>query len=215
VLMFRLFLLVVEMRVLGENHRPTSSNWQTYSCKYSLFLVYDTLISYFIIFIWRRICSARPTHNPALLSLSFFMTYHMIFNRSNKTGPTSGAGIAYPIPIFSGGRVAQSLVFCMIFCWSVLVFFWVHFLLAMVHLWFTASYYPFTIFEHLLYLVDNPHLCEKYYNRQLVPLYQMIQEISFQLINIYSISGQNRIWELLWHQLLQGWCASDVDSENF
>jgi len=52
------------------------------------------------------------------------MTYHMIFNRSNKTGPTSGAGIAYPIPIFSGGRVAQSLVFCMIFCWSVLVFFW-------------------------------------------------------------------------------------------
>ena len=108
-----------------------------------------------------RICSARPTHNPALLSLSFFMTYHMIFNRSNKTGPTSGAGIAYPIPIFSGGRVAQSLVFCMIFCWSVLVFFWVHFLLAMVHLRFTASYYPFTIFEHLLYLVDNPHLCEK------------------------------------------------------
>lgn len=123
------------------------------------------------------------------------MTYHMIFNRSNKTGPTNGPGISFTIPIFRGGRVAQSLVLF----YDVLVviacsffFLWgggVHFLLAMFHLRFTASYYPFTIVEHLLYLVDNPHLCEKYYNRQLVPLYQMIHEISFQFINIYSISA--------------------------
>ena len=93
--------------------------------------------------------------------------------------------------------VLPNLQFYFMMCWwSLLVpsFFFgggggFHFLLAMFHLRFTASYYPFTIVEHLLYLVDNPHLCEKYYNRQLVPLYQMIHEISFQFINIYSISA--------------------------
>ena len=50
------------------------------------------------------------------------MTYHLIFNKSNTTGPTSGAGTIYS----SGGPdfislsfcwtlVAQALVFCIVF----------------------------------------------------------------------------------------------------
>jgi len=42
----------------------------------------------------------------------------------------------------------------------------------------------------------------------------MLHESSFQIINMYSIGGQNLASELLWHQLLEGWCESDVDSEE-
>jgi hypothetical protein len=37
----------------------------------------------------------------------------------------------------------------------------------------------------------------------------MLHETSFQIINMYSISDQNRTLELL-----AGWCESDVDSEK-
>ena len=37
----------------------------------------------------------------------------------------------------------------------------------------------------------------------------MLHETSFQNINMYSIGGQNRASELL-----DGWCESDVDSEE-
>jgi hypothetical protein len=40
----------------------------------------------------------------------------------------------------------------------------------------------------------------------------MLHEMSFQIISI--IGGQNRASELLWHLLLEGWCESDVDSEE-
>jgi hypothetical protein len=43
----------------------------------------------------------------------------------------------------------------------------------------------------------------------------MLHETSIQITNIYSISGQNRISELLWHWLLEEWCTSYVDSEEF
>jgi hypothetical protein len=42
----------------------------------------------------------------------------------------------------------------------------------------------------------------------------MLHETSFHIINMYLIGGQNRASELLWHYLLEGWCASDVDSEE-
>ena len=42
----------------------------------------------------------------------------------------------------------------------------------------------------------------------------MLQETSFQIINIYSISSQNQASELLWHYLLKGRCKLDVDSEE-
>ena len=42
----------------------------------------------------------------------------------------------------------------------------------------------------------------------------MLHETFFQIINICSNGGQNRASELLWHQLLEGWCESDVDSEE-
>ena len=35
-----------------------------------------------------------------------------------------------------------------------------------------------------------------------------------QIINIYSISDQNRASELLWQKELTEWCESDVDSEK-
>ena len=45
-------------------------------------------------------------------------------NKSNKTGTTCGTGTAYPSgasQIFSGVRVARSLVFCVMFCKSLFV----------------------------------------------------------------------------------------------
>jgi hypothetical protein len=41
----------------------------------------------------------------------------------------------------------------------------------------------------------------------------MFNEASFQIINIYSISSQNRASELVLYWLLKG-CESDVDSEE-
>ena len=50
-----------------------------------------------------------PSHIPILLSTS--ITYHWSFNKSNKTGATCTAGIAYPFGVlFSGVHVIQSLV---------------------------------------------------------------------------------------------------------
>ena len=55
---------------------------------------------------------------------TFFLTYFYIFINSNMTGATSGPGTAYPnghlssSPVFSGDCVAQSLVFCIVFCRS-------------------------------------------------------------------------------------------------
>jgi len=42
---------------------------------------------------WPRICSTCRKHFPVLSS---FITYHRVFNWSNTTGATSGAGIDHP-----------------------------------------------------------------------------------------------------------------------
>jgi hypothetical protein len=42
----------------------------------------------------------------------------------------------------------------------------------------------------------------------------MLHETSFQIINLYSIRGQNQDSELRWHKLRKGWCESDMDSEE-
>jgi len=42
----------------------------------------------------------------------------------------------------------------------------------------------------------------------------MLHETSFQIINMYSIGGQNRASELFWLWLFEGWCETDVDSEE-
>ena len=60
-------------------------------------------------------------HNP---DLSLFKTYHQVCNKSNTTGAKCGAETAYPlrapefIPGFCRVCVAQSLVFCVVFCRS-------------------------------------------------------------------------------------------------
>ena len=47
-------------------------------------------------------------------SFHLFMTYHRIINKSNTTCASRGEGTAYPFGIC----VAQSLVFCVVFCRS-------------------------------------------------------------------------------------------------
>ena len=70
---------------------------------------------------------------------------------SNMTGVTSGAGTANlpehlsSTPGFSGVRVAQYLVFCVVFCRSLLVLFLLALVLSV--LYFTASDYNFGIFK--------------------------------------------------------------------
>jgi hypothetical protein len=60
-------------------------------------------------------------------------------NKSNKTGTTCGTGTAYPSgasQMFSGVRVARSLVFCVMFCKSLFVilsFFLLAIVLSVLH----------------------------------------------------------------------------------
>jgi hypothetical protein len=57
------------------------------------------------------------------------MTYHRVCYKSKTTGAGRGTGTAYPsgahefIHDFSGVRVVQSLVFCVVFCRSLSFFF--------------------------------------------------------------------------------------------
>jgi hypothetical protein len=61
---------------------------------------------------------------------------------------TSGAGTAYlSTPGFSGIRIAQSLVFCVVFCRSLFVLLAIA-LYALLR--FTVSDYPFGIFKLIL-----------------------------------------------------------------
>ena len=70
------------------------------------------------------ICSVCHNYNPVLSS---FMIYHRVCYKGYKTGATSGVGtVTLPdhldsSPVFSGVRVAQSLVFCVMLCISLLV----------------------------------------------------------------------------------------------
>ena len=87
------------------------------------------------------------------LVLSSFTTYHRVCNKRNTTGATCGAGTAYPSgalesphPVFSGVRVARSLVFCVLFCRSVFVILFLVIILSVL-LRFTASDYLFGIFK--------------------------------------------------------------------
>jgi len=60
---------------------------------------------------------------------SSFMTYHLVCIKSNTSGVTSGAGTAYPSgarhgttpQVFNGVRVAQYVVFCVVFYRSLFV----------------------------------------------------------------------------------------------
>jgi hypothetical protein len=80
---------------------------------------------------------------------SLFMTYHQLYNKSNSMGANSGTGTAYPSgdlissPVFSGVRIGQSLVFCIVFRRSLFLLLSFFFLvIALSVLRFTASYYP-------------------------------------------------------------------------
>jgi hypothetical protein len=71
------------------------------------------------------ICSVCANRSPVLSS---FMTYHW-FCYSNTTDATGGAGTA-PVPrhlrshqVYSGHRVTQSLVLCVVLCISLFVLF--------------------------------------------------------------------------------------------
>ena len=55
------------------------------------------------------------------------------------------------LPVFSGVRVARSLVFCVMFCWSLFVFFRLAIVLSV--LLFTAFDYPFGVFKLLLIIM--------------------------------------------------------------
>ena len=98
------------------------------------------------------------------------MTYHQVCNKSKTTGTTVGAGIAYSSGApeitlsFSEVGLAQSLVFCVVFCKSFVCSFvlfilatvlFVLFILAtvlFVLFQFMASDKPFGIFNLSLYL---------------------------------------------------------------
>ena len=82
----------------------------------------------------RNICVTNNQGYVVLIKtrsvLSSFMTYHRVCNRSTATGDTSGTETDYPFgapectPVFSWGRLEQSLVFYVVFCISLIVHFW-------------------------------------------------------------------------------------------
>jgi hypothetical protein len=93
------------------------------------------------------------------------MTYHQVCNKSNMTGVTSGAGTATflctwvsPL-VFSGFRVAQCLVYCVMFCRSLFVLL----AIALFVLWFTCFVYPFN-FCLFVYLFVYLMVCNTTFN---------------------------------------------------
>ena len=106
------------------------------------------------------LCSVCRNHNPVLSSL---VTYQWECNKSNTTGATSGAGTANPSgapSVLRRVRVAQSLIFCVVFCMSLFVplsflfkplyyqfFFYLRLLISTLvpssfSFWFLFSYFP-------------------------------------------------------------------------
>ena len=88
----------------------------------------------------------------------------MNFLLSNTTGATRGAGTVYSswaLFLISGICIAQSLVFCVMFCRSIIVCHFVLFLAAIVlsvFLQLMTSDYPFDIFIHFFEKNKNePH----------------------------------------------------------
>ena len=73
---------------------------------------------------WQRICSTWRKYFPVISS---FMTYHRVFSKSSTTGTTNGTSYtsraAEVTPIFSGIRAARFLVFCVVSCRLLFVFF--------------------------------------------------------------------------------------------
>ena len=73
-----------------------------------------------------RLCSLCSNYKP---TFSTFMIHHRNFDNSNTTGTTSRAGTPslpdHPSapPVLNGVRAAQCLVFCVVFCRSLFIFF--------------------------------------------------------------------------------------------
>ena len=94
---------------------------------------------------------SSSSHN---LPLPSFMTNHWIFNRSNTTGATSGAGYVHPYGTFCVVYVAQYSVFCVVCVYYCLFF--CPFLLDIVLFVLPISGYFFIIFKHfVIYLQRN------------------------------------------------------------
>jgi uncharacterized membrane protein len=101
-------------------------------------------------------------NNDSNPSLSSVMTYHQVSNKINSKGATSGTGTAYRsgttefTPGFSGVHVAQSLVFCVVFCRSlfVLLSFLSWHIVLFVLLRLTVSDYSVGILD-LLFLITQ------------------------------------------------------------
>jgi hypothetical protein len=92
----------------------------------------------------------------------YIYIYIMTSFKINTTGATSGTGTAYPFgaheftPVFSGVRVAQSLVFCVVHCKSSFFPFSIlSIILSVLRFTYTASDYLFVIIK--LSLLDKPN----------------------------------------------------------
>ena len=107
---------------------------------------------------WPLKCSIGHNYN---LVLSPFMTYHRVCNMTVphveqelvilQEHPSSPS-------VFSGVRVAQSLIFCVVFCRSLFVFFFLATELSVL-LWITASDYIRNNYMNAIYV----H-CWKFFN---------------------------------------------------
>ena len=95
---------------------------------------------------WQRICR---NHN---LILSPSMPYHQVCNKGNMTG-TTGAETSYPsgAPEFTPvSSDAQSLVFCVMFCRSLVVLVFFVFVFVCFLFWYTDTEwtYPYTYWNY-------------------------------------------------------------------
>jgi hypothetical protein len=95
--------------------------------------------------------------------LSSFMNYHRVCIKSNTTGATCVTGTAFPsvapefTPGFSWIRVAQSLVFHVVYCRSLFVLFLLLIVLSVLR--FTASAHP-SVFL-MIFQAITKHACTK------------------------------------------------------
>jgi hypothetical protein len=135
-------------------------SWKSYGRQHELVNSCGVYLSQMTTICW--ICSVYCNHNAVLSS---FVTCQRICNKSNTTGATCGVGTAFSsrapefTPTFNRVHITRFLVFSVMLCWSLFVFFPLAIVFSVFQ--YTASDYPFRIFKlfFLVYPAFPPHVC--------------------------------------------------------
>ena len=151
------------------NEGPLVVRWSHHFENFTVAIMNWFTITEYLCRKWLRIRSVCRNYNP---TISSFMTYHRVINKSNTTDDTCGVGTAYHsaahefISDFSVVRVVRMLVLCVDLCFhcvvcpSLIYGFWLH--LWYLQRFFVIDYITSIIYYLLVILVSTRHRCIKH-----------------------------------------------------